>query len=193
MSAGGWVADRLGKDRPQFLFVVPGLAMLGAIPFILLGLFATREPWIFAGIFFAEALMFVNTGPCNAIIGNVVTPNMRAAAYAIAILMLHFLGDIWSPWLIGLTADYFGQPDVMATGLGGLLASLGAVPTTPPGQEFPQNILAGLLIVVPAVALSGAVMLAGARHLPREMALMLARLKAMQRVAKPGASPTEPG
>ena len=79
--------------------------------------------WIFAGIFLAEALMFVNTGPCNAIIGNVVAPNMRAAAYAIAILVFHFLGDIWSPWLIGKAADIFGQPDTMATGIGQLLGS----------------------------------------------------------------------
>ena len=40
---------------------------------------------IFAAIFLAETLMFVNTGPCNAIIANVVQPNLRAAAYAISI------------------------------------------------------------------------------------------------------------
>lgn len=192
MTAGGWLADRLGRIRPQALFLVPGLALLGAVPFILLGLFAERELWIFVGIFCAEALMFVNTGPCNAVIGNVVTPNMRAAAYAIAILILHFLGDIWSPWLIGKTADYFGQPDTMATGLGQLLASLGALPTTPPGRDQPQNLLAGLLIVVPAVALAGAVLLAGARHLPREMALMLARFKAAQRAMPAGAAGDRP-
>ena len=37
---------------------------------------------------------------------------------------------------------------------------------------------AGLLITLPAVFISGLVMLIGSRHLPREMALMLARLKA---------------
>ncbi len=116
MSVGGWLADRLGRTRPQALFIVPGLALLAAVPFILLGLFAQSELWIFVGIFLAEALMFVNTGPCNAVIGNVVQPNMRAAAYAIAILMIHFLGDIWSPWLIGKAADTFGQADTMATG-----------------------------------------------------------------------------
>jgi hypothetical protein len=40
------------------------------------------------------------------------------------------------------------------------------------------NLLAGLLVVVPAILISGLVLLAGARHLPREMALMLAKLKA---------------
>ena len=29
--------------------------------------------------------MFINTGPCNAVIANVVAPNMRAAAFAVAV------------------------------------------------------------------------------------------------------------
>ncbi len=178
MSLGGFVADRLSKWSTRALFVVPGLAMLGSVPFILLGLFAKSPTWVFVGIFFAELLMFVNTGPCNAVIGNVVAPNMRAAAYAAGILVMHFLGDIWSPWLIGLTADHFGQPDMMMTSLGQTLASLGASPMVPEGRTRPENLVAGLLIVVPAVVLSGIVLLAGARHLPREMALMLARLQA---------------
>jgi MFS family permease len=187
MSIGGYVADKLGQRNPRALFVVPGIAMLCAVPFILVGLFARNPTTIFAAIFAAEALMFVNTGPCNAVIGNVVAPNLRAFAYAAAILILHFLGDIWSPWLIGWVADHFGKPDTMATGLGRLLASLGATPSVPPGQEHPENLVAGLLVVVPAVVLSGIVLLAGARHLPREMALMLARLKATRPEPNPAA------
>jgi hypothetical protein len=34
-------------------------------------------------------------------------------------------------------------------------------------------------VVVPALLLSGIVLLAGARHLPREMALLQAKLKAL--------------
>ena len=40
------------------------------------------------------------------------------------------------------------------------------------------NLTAGMLVVLPAILLGGVVLLAGARHLPREMALMLAKLKA---------------
>ena len=88
-----------------------------------------REPAIFAAIFLAEALMFVNTGPCNAIIANVVQPNLRAAAYSIAIFAVHFLGDIWSPSLIGKVSDLFGDAEMMAGRLGRVLTSIGAVPT----------------------------------------------------------------
>jgi hypothetical protein len=44
--------------------------------------------------------------------------------------------------------------------------------------------MAGMLVVVPALAISGLVLLVGARHLPREMALMLARLKARPHTVK---------
>ena len=92
-----------------------------------------------------------------------------------------------TPWLIGLVADHFGQPDMMLTPLGKALESLGAVPMVPEGRAKPENLVAGLLIVVPAVALSGLVLLAGSRHLPREMALMVAKLKARPAgVALPG-------
>ncbi len=177
MSVGGWVADKMAMKKPQALFLVPGVAMLASIPFVLVGLLSTSESVIFAAILVAETLMFINTGPCNAIIANVVQPNMRAAAYAIAIFAVHFLGDIWSPYLIGLAADSFGDANTMRTMIGQALASIGATPTQITGHS-PQNIVAGLLCVVPALLLSSIVLLAGIRHLPREMALMRAKLKA---------------
>lgn len=187
MTLGGWLSDRWAARNERAMFLVPGLAMLLSIPFVFVGFFATA-PWaIFLGIFLAEFLMFVNTGPCNAVIANVVAPNLRAAAYAISVFFIHFLGDIWSPWLIGKAADFFGQADTMKTSLGQVLASMGAVPTQKldhvPGDM--ENILAGLLVVIPALLLSGLVLLAGARHLPREIALMRARLRAKPDVADP--------
>src|SRR5262249_38871876 len=114
---------------------------------------------------------------CNTIIVNVVTPNLRSSAFAIAIAAIHVFGDFWSNPLIGWVAQTFGQKDTMDSVFGRALASVGAVPTQPPGQA-PENIVAGLLVVVPAILLAGIVLLSGARHLPREMALMLAKLKA---------------
>ncbi len=177
MLTGGWLADRLSKTRPGALFLVPGFSMLASIPFVLLALLSTNPPVIYLSILAAETLMFVNTGPCMAIIANVVQPNLRAAALAISYAAVHFLGDIWSPWLIGKTADMFGDPETMRTSIGRALASIGAVPTQVEGQR-PENLVAGLLILVPALLISGIVFLAGARHLPREMALMRAKLKA---------------
>ena len=176
MSAGGSIADHLAKSKPQALFLVPGVAMIGSISFVLLALFSHSEVVIFAAILLAETLMFVNTGPCNAIIANVVQPNLRAAAYSIAIFAVHFLGDIWSPSLIGKVSDSFGDPAMMAGTLGRALTVFGATPTQVDGSR-PENIVAGLLIVVPALLISGIVLLLGARYLPRDMALLQAKLK----------------
>ena len=177
MLVGGWLADKLSKTRPGALFLVPGFAMLGSIPFVILSLMSKEPAVIYPCIFAAETLMFVNTGPCMAIIANVVQPNLRGAAMAISYAAVHFLGDIWSPWLIGKAADMFGDPETMNSSIGRALKSIGAVPTQVEGHP-PENLVAGLLILVPALLLSGIVFLAGARHLPREMALMRAKLKA---------------
>ena len=116
--ARGLAGRPAGEDQPAG--PVPrarAWRMLGVDPVRPDGDLRPDEPLIFVGIFLAEALMFINTGPCNAIIANVVMPNMRAAAYAVAIFAVHFLGDIWSPTLIGWVADTFGQADTMATRL----------------------------------------------------------------------------
>ena len=177
MSAGGWLADRLSRTNPRALFLVPGVALLASIPFLLTGIFSKTPWWIYGGIFGAEMLMFVNTGPCNAIIANVVMPNMRAGAYAVTLFAVHVLGDIWSPPIMAWVADTFGQKDAMESVFGQALSVIGAIPIRAVDRP-PENWTAGLLVVVPAVVLAGFVMIAGARHLPREMALMLAKLKA---------------
>jgi hypothetical protein len=133
---------------------------------------------IFLGVFVAIALMFTNAGPCYAIIANVVMPNMRAVACAVSLAAAHLLGDMWSPSLMGWVADTFGAADSMATPFGQALAAIGAVPKAQPGHD-PDNLTAAMLTAVPALAIAGVVLLSGARHLPREMALMLAKLRAI--------------
>ncbi len=172
MAGGGWIADKLAKTNPKALFTVSGTSMLLAVPCILLGLYSKQWYLVILWLFLAQAFLFANTGPSNAVIANVIAPNMRATAYAISTFAIHFLGDVWSPMLMGYVSDLCGKPDTMASPIGTFLRSVGATPVDG------TNLAAGMLIVVPAVALGGVVLLAGARHLPREMALMLARLKA---------------
>jgi MFS family permease len=175
MTGGGLIADRLAKKVPGALLLVSGVSMLLAVPCIVAGLLATRPVTIGAWMFLAQLLLFANVGPSNAVIANVVLPNMRATAYAICTFCIHFLGDVWSPWLMGSVSDYFGRLSIMQTPPGQLLAQLGFVPVLFDGQR--KNLGAGMLVVVPAVVVGAMVLLSGVRHLPREMALMRARLK----------------
>jgi MFS transporter, Spinster family, sphingosine-1-phosphate transporter len=48
--------------------------------------------------------MFFNTGPANTVLANVTRSNIRATAFAVNILVIHMLGDVISPPLIGAVA-----------------------------------------------------------------------------------------
>ncbi len=176
-AVGGWVADRYAMAKPRALFFIPGLGILGAILFVLAAIYGRGLASICGALLLAEGLMFVNIAPCYTIIAAVVMPNMRGVACAVVLAAVHLLGDIWSPSLMGWMIDTFGQADSMSTSFGRALASIGAVPVALPGRD-PENVTAGMLLVVPALLISGIVLLAGSRHLPREMTLMLAKLKA---------------
>jgi predicted MFS family arabinose efflux permease len=190
--AGGLVAEWSSRVKPRALFVVPGLSMLAAVPFVLVAIYARPAPWIFGGLILAVGVMFMNIVPCSTIISNVVMPNMRGVGCGVALAAVHLLGDIWSPTLMGWVADTFGQTDSMATGFGRALAALGALPVAQPGLD-PQNLTGAMLVVIPALLISGIVLLAGSRHLPREMALLLAKLRANpSRLARSRSTPPRP-
>jgi MFS family permease len=177
-AGGGWLADWFSKGNPRALFVIPGMAMLAAIVFVLATIYARSVPVVFGGLFLAECVIFMNIVPCYTIIASVVMPNMRAVACGAALACIHLFGDIWSPALMGWVIDTFGQADSMATIFGKALTAAGAVPMAQPGGD-PVNLTAGMLVVIPALLISGIVLLSGSRHLLREMALMLAKLRAV--------------
>ena len=88
---------------------------------------------------------------------------------------------------MGLIADLFGAADTMATSFGRALAAVGAVPVVVNGRS-PENLSAAMLLLIPASAAAFVSLLSGARHLPRESALMLAKLRA----APAGTPPPKP-
>ena len=57
------------------------------------------------GIAVAGFLLLLNTAPLNAAVINSVGSQIRATAIAMNILVIHFLGDALSPWLIGKVSD----------------------------------------------------------------------------------------
>ena len=98
--AGGLLGDRLRTRLPGSYFLVSGAGLLLSAPCVLLFL-VLPFPWAWCMIFAAVFFMFVNTGPTNAILANVVHPVMRPAGFALNILVIHVLGDVISPPIIG--------------------------------------------------------------------------------------------
>ena len=77
-----------------------------------------RAATALAMLFVAMVLMASTLGPCNTVPANVVPANQRAAGYALNIFLIHLLGDISSPILIGLVSDRLGRAGRVRLGLG---------------------------------------------------------------------------
>ena len=53
-------------------------------------------------------LLFLNPGVLTAVIVSVAGPRRRAQAVALNIVVIHLVGDVPSPFLIGWVADLWG-------------------------------------------------------------------------------------
>jgi MFS family permease len=98
---GGMAGDALKRRYSGSYFLVSGAAMLVAFPLILLFVYMPF-PWAWAPLTLAVFCLFFNTGPTNTILANVTHPAIRASAFAINILIIHLLGDVISPPVLGL-------------------------------------------------------------------------------------------
>jgi MFS transporter, Spinster family, sphingosine-1-phosphate transporter len=103
--AGGWLGDMLLRRWSEAYLWVSGIATLAAAPVALLAFLAASRPVYMAAIVGAEVLLFFSTGPINSQLVNVVAPAHRATAMALNILVIHLLGDVPSPPLIGRLSD----------------------------------------------------------------------------------------
>lgn len=105
---GGWLGDRLLPRYPTAYFLVSGVGLLLSVPCAAAVILVQDGPGVLGAIFLAEVLIFLNTGPLNAIIANVSRAEVRATAYAVNILVIHALGDAVSPTIVGMLSDRVG-------------------------------------------------------------------------------------
>jgi len=71
----------------------------------------------------AEFFLFLNTGPLNAAIVNSVGAGVRSTAIALTLLLIHALGDAYSPKLIGYISDRHSLPSGLALTLVAMLVA----------------------------------------------------------------------
>lgn len=103
---GGWISDWLLRRTRSAHYLVSAVTLGLGIPAMCVALFATGKPMVI-GIFVAEFLLLLNTGPLNAAVINSVGPHVRAAALAANIFLFHLLGDVPSAYLIGYVSDKY--------------------------------------------------------------------------------------
>lgn len=103
--AGGWLGDYCARYSQQAYLWISATATLVAAPFAWFALTAASPTLYLICMVIAQLLMFLSTGPINASIVNLVLPNQRASANALGVFTIHLLGDVPSPYLIGMISD----------------------------------------------------------------------------------------
>ena len=103
---GGWISDLLLRRNKAAHYLVSAVSLGLGIQAMCVALFASGRPMV-VGIFVAEFLLLLNTGPLNAAVINSVGPHVRAAALSANIFIFHLLGDVPSSALIGYVSDKY--------------------------------------------------------------------------------------
>lgn len=102
--AGGWLGDYLLPKMKSSYYLVSAASMLLGIPVMIVALF-TRGKLMVPAIAVAAFFLLLNTAPLNAAVINSVGAHIRATALAVNIFIIHILGDVPSPTMMGWVAD----------------------------------------------------------------------------------------
>jgi MFS family permease len=117
---GGWLAQRWLRINDRALYLFSALSIVLTLPFgalVFFGPHATAVP----ALWVAEFFLFLNTGPLNTALVNSVSAPVRATAISVNLFCIHFLGDTFSPQIIGAVSDRTGS---LSLALGLTLVSL---------------------------------------------------------------------
>jgi len=103
--AGGWLGDYLLRRTRGAYYLVSAASMALGVPFMIVALFAPGRAMVPA-IAIAAFFLLLNTAPLNAAVINSVGAHIRATAIAVNIFIIHILGDVPSPTMMGWVADH---------------------------------------------------------------------------------------
>jgi hypothetical protein len=132
--SGGILTTKLQRRWPDAGVWLSGLTLLAAVPVAAWSL-KSGHLYLTYGLFVgALLLLFVNTSPVNALAVSCLPASVRARGTAVNVLLIHLLGDAFSPALVGHRTDA-----LLKTGLG-------------PGEAL----AGGMSVVIPAILLSAA-------------------------------------
>ena len=102
--AGGWLGDYLLPRMKGSYYLVSAASMLLGMPVMVVALFV-KGPLMVPAIGVAAFFLLLNTAPLNAAVINSVGAHIRATALAVNIFIIHILGDVPSPTMMGWVAD----------------------------------------------------------------------------------------
>lgn len=100
-SLSGVIGDRLAKRMRGAYALLAGVAYSIGAPFLILGFVTPFEAVMLGALTFGAFCFFLCMPAVNTQIANVVSAQHRARAYALAVFILHLLGDTLAPILFG--------------------------------------------------------------------------------------------
>ena len=122
---GGRLGDRMAQRHPAGHFLLSGVSLVASLPFAVTGVLAESPAIFWPAMFVALTLLFLNTGPLNAAMANVLPAHLRGWGFAINTMAIHLLGDALSPSVIGFASDKMGlATPVLVTAALPILAGL---------------------------------------------------------------------
>jgi predicted MFS family arabinose efflux permease len=105
---GGRLGDRMAARHPAGHFLLAGLSLILSLPFAVAGILSPSPAIFWPAMFVALTLLFLNTGPLNAAMANVLPAQLRGWGFAMNTMAIHLLGDAASPTVIGFASDRIG-------------------------------------------------------------------------------------
>jgi MFS family permease len=105
---GGRLGDRMARRRPAGHFLLSGASLVASLPFAVAGVLAESPAIFWPAMFVALTLLFLNTGPLNAAMANVLPAHLRGWGFAIYVFAIHVFGDAASPTIIGFASQKMG-------------------------------------------------------------------------------------
>ena len=106
---GGWLGDwMLRRDKGAY-YRLSAWSVLLAIPFMIVAIFHAGI-FMYPGVLLAIFFLMSNSGPANAALVNSVSAPIRSTAVAVNLFVIHILGDIPSPPLMGFISDHSSLP-----------------------------------------------------------------------------------
>lgn len=103
--AGGWLADRFGRNDPRFLTWVPALGGFLSLPLLAVFLFWPDRNGAIAGYAGAMVFSVFFVGPCYAVAQGLARLRMRAQAAALLMFSINLIGLGIAPLVVGMLND----------------------------------------------------------------------------------------
>jgi MFS family permease len=103
---GGYLTDKYSAKRLSAYVVIPGIALLLALPIYFVSLSIPPNALAFLLLGIASALGSMWYGPVWAVAQNLVKPAMRAMAPAVLLLIINIIGLGFGPPAVGALSDF---------------------------------------------------------------------------------------